>query len=145
MGFSRLSDGAAAAIEPVALLAVGVLGVVSFVRHAIFHRSDAARMKWDIGRTNSFQIEVGIANLAWGLLAIAGVVWDWGVTSQAAVTAVFGVYLLLASGIHLQILVAGSAEARRGAVPGVATALLGGMLMFFAVTALADASVRPFR
>ncbi len=115
IGFNRLGSGAADAIQPVALFAVGVLGVVSFVRHAIFHRSDAARIKWHIGRTNNFQIEVGMANLAWGLLAIAAVVWDWGVPAQAVVTAVFGVYLLLASSLHLRILVVGPTEARRGA------------------------------
>ena len=49
LGFVRLSAGGAEAIKPVALLAVGILGVVSFVRHSILHASDAARMKWDLG------------------------------------------------------------------------------------------------
>jgi len=32
------------ALEQVALWSVGVLGVVSFVRHAVLHRSDSACM-----------------------------------------------------------------------------------------------------
>lgn len=47
-------------------------------------------MKWVSDRTDNFQIEVGLANLAWGLVALAAVVWDWGVAALAAVTGVFG-------------------------------------------------------
>lgn len=35
------------------LLTVGGAGIVSFLRHAVFHRSDAARMGWDYGRTSN--------------------------------------------------------------------------------------------
>ena len=42
-------------------------------------------MKWDPGgRTDNFQIEVGMANLAWGVVAIASVLLDWGTYAQAA-------------------------------------------------------------
>ena len=36
--------------------------MAAFVRHAVLHRSDAARMGWDLGRRNNFQIEVGMAS-----------------------------------------------------------------------------------
>lgn len=75
------------------LLAVGGGGVLSWVRHSIFHRSDAIRMGWDLGARNAFQIEVGLANLAWGLLAILAVVLDWGLVAEAASMLVFGCYL----------------------------------------------------
>lgn len=42
-----------------ALLAVTVTGILSFLRHALFNRSDAVHGGWDYGRRNSFQIEVG--------------------------------------------------------------------------------------
>jgi hypothetical protein len=112
----------------VCLFAVGVLGVVSFIRHSIFHRSDAARMKWDIGRTDNFQIEVGLANLAWGVVGLAAVAWDWGVAAQAAITGVFGLYLLSAASLHAGILVRGPADERRSAAPAIATGALGGLL-----------------
>lgn len=76
------------------LLAVGVGGVLSFIRHSLFHRSDAARLGWDLGRRNNFQIEVGLANLAWGLLAISAAVFDLGLAVEAASLLVFGAYLL---------------------------------------------------
>ena len=55
------------------LFAVGVAGVLSFVRHSLLDRGDATRMGWDNGKPNPFQIEVGLANLAWGILAILAV------------------------------------------------------------------------
>lgn len=76
------------------LLAVGLTGILSFVRHSIFHRSDAARMGWDLGRRNNFQIEVGLANLAWGLAAVAAVALGWGMRAEATTFIVFGFYLL---------------------------------------------------
>src|SRR5215207_456419 len=113
LGFLRLSDGGDEAIKPVALLSVGGLGIVSFVRHAVLHRSDAARMKWDLGQTNNFQIEVGMANLAWGVMALLAVLGDWGTAAQGALTCVFGLYLLMAGGLHIRILIAGPREERR--------------------------------
>lgn len=76
------------------LLAVGGGGVLSFVRHSLFHRSDAARMGWDLGQRNNFQIEVGLANLAWGLAGIGAVAFGWGIRAEAATFLVFGLYLL---------------------------------------------------
>lgn len=74
-------------------LAVGVTGVLSFVRHSVFHRSDAARMGWDLGVRDNFQIEVGIANLAWGLVALASAVGGWGLRVDAAMCLTMGCYL----------------------------------------------------
>ena len=77
-----------------ALLTVGGGGILSFFRHAVFHRSDAARMGWDYGTTNAFQIETGLANLAWGLVAILAVTLGWGIVVEGAAFLVFGVYMV---------------------------------------------------
>lgn len=91
-GFSTvLADQPSLSLASV--LAVGAAGLLSFVRHSIFHRSDAARLGWDLGQRNNFQIEVGLANLAWGLLAIVAVVFDLGLAVEAASLFVFGAYL----------------------------------------------------
>lgn len=92
IGFATLSSDPPS-LSVAALLAVGAAGLLSFVRHSIFHASDAARMGWGIGRRNNFQIEVGLANLAWGLLAILAVVLKWGLAAEAASFLVFGLYL----------------------------------------------------
>ncbi len=134
------------ALEPVVIWSVGALGVISFVRHALLHRSDAARMGWDLGRRNNFQVEVGMANLAWGLAAIGAVAFDWGVRAEAAITLLFAIYLLQAFVLHVISRFDGS-EDRRGAaswVPTIATLALTVALAYYAIAALSDAGVKPF-
>lgn len=75
-------------------LAVGGAGLLSFVRHSIFHRSDAVRMGWDLGVRNNFQIEVGLANLAWAVVSILAVTLGWGLAVEAAMFLVPGTYML---------------------------------------------------
>lgn len=95
------SGDRAASAAWVSVLAVGGSGLISFVRHSIFHRSDAARMGWDLGRTNDFQIEVGFANLAWGIVGVAAWALSWGTAAQGTVTIVFAIYLLLSTIPHV--------------------------------------------
>ena len=35
-------------------------------------------MHWDYGRRNDFQIEVGLADLSWGLVGLTAWFLDWG-------------------------------------------------------------------
>ena len=86
--------------EWAAAVAVGCSGIISFVRHSIFHRSDAARMHWDYGRRNDFQIEVGLANLAVGVVGILSWALHWGVRAQGAIVITYGIYLLGAAVLH---------------------------------------------
>ena len=101
-GFSALSSGRiSTAFQWVALWSVGGVGLLSFVRHAVFHRSDAVRMGWDLGRRNDFQIEVGFANLAWGVVSLVASSLDWGTMTLASLILVFGIYMLQAAVLHL--------------------------------------------
>lgn len=75
-----------------ALLAVTATGVLSFFRHGVFHRSDAVRGGWDYGTRNNFQIEVGLANLAWGVFALLAVVLNWGLIAVASSFIISGLY-----------------------------------------------------
>lgn len=75
-----------------ALLAVTATGFLSFLRHAIYNRSDAMRGGWDYGQRNNFQIEVGLANLAWGTYALVAVIFDWGLVALAGSFIVSGLY-----------------------------------------------------
>tara|TARA_Y100000589_G_C27095369_1_gene605705 strand:+ start:179 stop:667 length:489 start_codon:yes stop_codon:yes gene_type:complete len=101
-GFSALSSGRiSTAVQWVALWSVGGVGLLSFVRHAVFHRSDAVRMGWDLGRRNDFQIEVGFANLAWGVVSLVASSLDWGTMTLASLILVFGIYMLQAAVLHL--------------------------------------------
>lgn len=92
MGFYRQSTSQAEAIAWVAGLSVGVVGIISMVRHSIFNRSDAIRSGWDQGVRNNFQIEVGFANLAIGVTAIASIIWNWGQIAQSAIILIYAIY-----------------------------------------------------
>lgn len=92
LGFATVL-GDPPSLGPGCLVAVGATGLLSFVRHSLLHRSDAARMGWDYGRRNNFQIEVGLANLAWGVVAILVVLLGWGLAAEAAMFLVLGLYM----------------------------------------------------
>ncbi len=101
MAFNYLGkDDKAAAAAWASAGAVGASGILSFVRHSIFHRSDAARMGWDYERRNDFQIEVGLANLAIGLVGIGAWVLGWGIKAEGAVVLVYAIYILGAAVLH---------------------------------------------
>jgi hypothetical protein len=146
IGLAFAESDAVDALKPLTLLTVGVLGVLSFVRHAVFHRSDAVRMGWDLGEPNNFQIEVGFANLAWGLLAFAAVGWHWGVSAEATVSLVFALYLLAACILHVVTITGGSEQRSRAAAwgPALATLALAGLIGWFSLAALSAAHIRPF-
>ncbi len=117
------------------LLAVGGGGVLSFVRHSLLHRSDAARMRWDLGRRNNFQIEVGLANLAWGLAAIIVVALNLPIATQAAVCLTMGIYLFAV--FVMQLLFPGGQ--RRGIGPLIGIGTFGAVLIIMGGMGLAAA------
>lgn len=123
LAFSALGDP-----EPdlglAALLAVGAGGILSFVRHAVFHRADAQRIGWTSERTNAFQIEVGLANLAWGAFAVLAVLLGWGLAAESAAFLVFGLYMSFVA--VFEVLNAGSENRRPWAqvIPSAAFGLL---------------------
>lgn len=134
------SNEAENAVKPVAILSVGVVGIISMIRHSLFHRSDAIRMGWNSGERNNFQIETGFANLAIGLPAIAAVHFDWGTSAVAAFVLAYAIYFF-----QVAILVAidrknGKLNISRLAMMIAQTAFLG----YFAISALHEAGMRPF-
>ena len=116
-----------------ALLAVGGGGLLSFVRHALFHRADAARIGWTSERTNAFQIEVGLANLAWGAYAVLAVVLGWGLAAEAAGFLIFGLYM--AAVAVFEVLSAGG-ENRRPWSQVIPSAAFGLMLLTVGLTGM---------
>lgn len=137
IGFYRMGDGRADAMRLPLFLAVGLVGLVSFFRHAVFHRADAARMGWDQEQRNKFQIETGTANLAWGLVAIAAAAWRWPLAAQGSIMLVFAVYMFGATILH-----AADLPSRVG--PTIASAAFAVCLLVLAFAALIKAQVRPF-
>lgn len=116
--------------------AVGGVGLLSFVRHAVFHRSDALRMGWDYGARNDFQIEVGFANLAWGVVAIVGILQGWGTQALGALVLLVGIYMIQAAALHLLELKEAKQPNRYGSkLANTAYALC---MLWFGISALAS-------
>ena len=107
-----------------ALLAVSATGVLSFFRHAVFNRSDAVHGGWDYGKRNNFQIEVGLANLAWGVFAILAIVFDWGLAAVAASFLISGLYFLFVA-----VFVMVTPDARQRGVGGLIGITVWGLMM----------------
>ena len=120
IGYSTVYDDPPS-LTLAALLGAGIPGVLSWLRHSVFHRSDAKRMGWDLGVRNGFQIETGVANLAWGVMAILAVAFDWGIVAEGASILVFGLYLAGCS-VMVAFSPKGERGHRTGAIIGMAAA-----------------------
>jgi ABC-type nickel/cobalt efflux system permease component RcnA len=101
LGIFFFFTDAGLAFRIVAFLLVGVVGVLSCLRHSVYYRSDQARMGW-IQEHPEFQIEVGFANLAIGVAAIAASVLDWGAFACGITLFTYGTYLFCAFLLHLR-------------------------------------------
>jgi hypothetical protein len=56
------------ALNTITITAVGIVGLLSFAGHLIFHKSDARRLGWESDKPY-YQYEVGFAHLAFALIA----------------------------------------------------------------------------
>ncbi|HUU76198.1 MAG TPA: DUF6790 family protein [Methanoregulaceae archaeon] len=87
------------AMRIAAFFLVGVVGILSWLRHTVFYQSDQARMGWTQEHPQ-FQMEVGYANLAIGIVALVASALAWGMLAYAMSFFTYGIYLLGALAIH---------------------------------------------
>lgn len=99
-GFYYLSEGKTAmAIHLVTATTVGVVGILAFIRHVIFHKSDAKRLGWETERPD-WMFEVGFANLAFGVTGLLTAFSNWGSLPQGVVLLGYAIYLFQAAILH---------------------------------------------
>jgi len=89
------------AVRVATALLVGVVGLLSFLRHSVYYRSDQARMGWTQEHPE-FQFEVGYANLAIGIAALAASVLNWGPLACGITLLTYGTYLFCTFLLHLR-------------------------------------------
>lgn len=87
------------AIRTAAALLVGVVGVISFIRHSVYFESDQVRMGWRQDHPG-FQLEVGYANLTLGIWALVAAAAGW-ILVCGVMLAAYGTYLLCTLLLHL--------------------------------------------
>jgi hypothetical protein len=135
------------AVRVAAALLVGVVGVISFLRHAVYYQSDQARMGWSQDHPE-FQLEVGYANLAIGIWGLAAAAFGW-ILVCGVMLATYATYLFCALLLHLFEAHAWEelhipAHRSRAIRSVVSTAFFVFVLAGFAFVAFARAGVVPF-
>jgi len=126
---------------------VGVVGVLSFLRHSVYYESDQVRMGWRQDHPE-FQLEVGYANLAIGIWALIAAALSWGLVC-GVMLATYATYLLCALLLHLSQARAPEglhdpALRERAIRSVISTGFFVLALFGFAVVARARAGVLPF-
>ena len=89
------------AIRIAAALMVGVVGLLSFLRHSVFYQSDQSRLGW-AQENPQFQIEVGLANLSMGGAALAAALLGWGSRTYGITLLIYGLYISCTSLLHIR-------------------------------------------
>ena len=131
-GFYYLDQSPGTALGLVTITTVGVVGVLAFVRHVIYHKSDAARLGWETDRPD-WMFEVGFANLAFGFMGILAVWAEWGLHPQALVLLGYALYLFQAALLHAYRYFTDQKKSRARLWRSViATLLYAGMMTYFA-------------
>lgn len=135
-GFYYLGENVPYALKIVTLATVGIVGVLSFVRHVIFYKSDAKRLGWETDRPD-WMFEVGFANLAFGFMGFLSLAAPWGPAGQALVLLGYAVYLLQAGLLHgYRYFTDEKRVPARLWRSAITTLIYAGMLSYFAVYAL---------
>ena len=98
-GFYYLGEQPLLALKLVTLSTVGVVGVLAFIRHFVFYRSDMKRLGWETDRPD-WMFEVGFANLGFGAMGLISTLTDLGKPAMTAALAGYAIYLFQASMLH---------------------------------------------
>jgi len=130
-----------------AAVLVGVVGIISFIRHSVYYQSDQIRMGWRQEHPE-FQLEVGYANLALGIWALVAAFFSWGLVCGVMLAA-YATYLFCALLLHLSEAHCWEdlhiPEHRIRAIRSVvSTGFFVLVLIGFAMVAFARAGVLPF-
>jgi hypothetical protein len=91
--FELLNQNRDAALDTIVINAVGIVGLLSFAGHLIFHKSDARRLGWESDKPY-YQYEVGFAHLAFALIAFFAYFGNWGFDAKVLTVLGYTIYLL---------------------------------------------------
>lgn len=136
LGFFYLWNNPQTSLWIVTLTTVGIVGILAFLRHVFFHRSDAKRLGWEMERPD-WIFEVGFANLAFGFMGCLSVGAQWGTHAQALVLLGYALYLFQAAVLHgYRYFTDEKKSPARLWRSFLATLLFVGMMAFFGIHAL---------
>jgi hypothetical protein len=136
LGFYYLQNSPDVSIRIVTITTVGIAGILAFIRHVVFHKSDAKRLGWETDRPD-WMFEVGFANLAFGAMGVFSVLSHQSPKTLAIILLGYAIYLVQAAILHgsryFTDPVRSPARLWRGCI---STLLYAAMMSFFASRAL---------
>lgn len=135
IALSQMSNSVSKATATATLFAVGVVGLLSFVSHALLHEGDAKMIGFS-SKTPSFQYEVGFANLAFGAVAVLSYFQQWGIRANAALLLAYALYLLQAGVLHLVESRRNKKMSRTNLIRASLTFVFSGLMLYIAITAI---------
>ena len=142
--YFRWSD-ARPALEVILLTCVAFNGIISFVSHVIFHEADARRLGLE-SSSPGYQFEVGFANLAMGLSALAAFLFQWGTSAYIVIVLCYSLYITQAVVFHFWRFMKrerSDAGYLWGSV--VFTAIYVANMLFFVLAAITQERLAPFQ
>jgi len=93
-GYNDLFDNNLdAALNTITITSVGIVSLLSFAGHLIFHKSDAQRLGWESDKP-FYQYEVGFAHLAFALIAFFTYFGHWSLEAKVLTILGYTIYLL---------------------------------------------------
>lgn len=135
-GFYYLGKNPQLSLAIVTTTTVGLVGVLAFVRHFVFHQSDARRLGWETDRPE-WAYEVGFANLAFGAMGLLSVFAELGLRAQALTILGYALYLLQAALLHgYQYISSKEKSAEKLWRVVIGTAWFAALMLFFSIDAL---------
>jgi hypothetical protein len=81
------------ALDTIIIASVGLVGLLSFAGHLMFHKSDAQRLGW-VSDKPYYQYEVGFAHLAFALIAFLTYFGNWDLEAKVLTALGYTIYLL---------------------------------------------------
>jgi len=131
------------ALEVILLTCVAFNGLISFVSHVIFHKADAARLGLE-SSSPGYQYEVGFANLAIGMSAVAAYAFQWGISAYIVLVLCYSLYIIQAVVFHFWRFIRrerSDAGYLWGSV--IFTAIYVANMLFFALAAITQERLAP--
>ncbi len=137
------TDGAVKGLHYACILMVGVVGIISGIRHTVFYRSDLARMGISEGKP-FFQWETGFANLALGVIAVIAFFAGWGGGAEVALILAYALYLALALSLVIYRRVSSKSLDAGVIFAMVMWAVTVGFMLFFGIAAAVSSELSLF-
>jgi hypothetical protein len=145
VGFNQLgTQSPIDAVLPVALFSVGLGGILTLVA-AVLGATSGADDADDRSPAALAPASLDAAGAAFGLgvVALAAVGWQWGVTTQAGIVGAYGIALLVQA--ERAVVLTARDDDRRPSTYRILLLVPEAVLFIgFAWAALADAGIRPF-